>query len=105
MTSPVNGNSVLPTAGNLGRNTFTGPGWSNFDFSVIKDTKITESKSLEFRAEFFNLFNQATFATPGAGAGTFGQSGGQTLGGTGFGFSTATATKERVIQFGLRFIF
>lgn len=105
VTSPVTGNSVLPTPGNLGRNTLTGPGWSNFDFSIIKDTKITESKSLEFRAEFFNLFNQATFATPGAGAGTFGQSGGQTLGGTGFGFSTNTATKERVIQFGLRFIF
>ena len=44
VTSPVNGQAVLPTPGNLGRNTFTGPGWSNLDFSLVKDTKITESK-------------------------------------------------------------
>jgi hypothetical protein len=92
--SPVNGQAVLPSPGNLGRNTFTGPGWSNLDFSVIKDTRITESKTLQFRAEFFNILNQATFATPG-----------EILGSSNFGISTGTATAERVIQFGLRFIF
>lgn len=92
--SPVSGNAVLPTPGNLGRNTFTGPAWSNLDFSVIKDTQISESKMLQFRAEFFNLPNQATFATPG-----------NVLGSTGFGISTSTATAEREIQFGLRLIF
>ncbi|HEV2379859.1 MAG TPA: hypothetical protein VG206_08700 [Terriglobia bacterium] len=51
--SPVDGSAVLPTPGNLGRNTFTGPGWWNLDFSVIKDTKVTDSTTLEFRAEFF----------------------------------------------------
>lgn len=94
VTSPVNGNLVLPTPGNLGRNTFTGPGWSNLDFSLIKDTKITESKTLQFRAEFFNILNQATFYTPGG-----------SLGSSSFGKSTGTATTEREIQFGLRFIF
>jgi hypothetical protein len=94
VTSPVNGQAVLPTPGNLGRNTFTGPGWSNLDFSIIKDTKITESQTLQFRAEFFNIFNQATFATPG-----------EMLGSPGFGVATSTATAERQIQFGLRFIF
>jgi hypothetical protein len=85
---------VLPTPGNLGRNTFTGPGWSNLDFSIIKDTKITESQTLQFRAEFFNIFNQATFAIPG-----------EMLDSPGFGVATSTATAERQIQFGLRFIF
>jgi hypothetical protein len=66
VTSPVNGQAVLPTPGNLGRNTFTGPGWSNLDFSLVKDTKITESKLVQFRAEFFNVLNEATFGTPGA---------------------------------------
>jgi hypothetical protein len=94
VTSPVNGSAVLPAPGNLGRNTFTGPGWYNLDFSLVKDTKITESKQVQFRAEFFNVFNHATFATPGA-----------SLGNPSFGLSTGTATTERQIQFALRFMF
>jgi hypothetical protein len=92
--SPVTGSAALASPGNLGRNTFTTPGWANLDFSVIKDTKITETKSLQFRAEFFNVLNLATFAQPG-----------NVLGSTGFGVITGTATAERQIQFGLRFIF
>ena len=94
VTSPVTGNAALASPGNLGRNTFTGPGWANLDFSVIKDTKITESKSLQFRAEFFNILNLATFGNPG-----------NTLGSAGFGVITGTATAERIIQFGLRLVF
>jgi hypothetical protein len=94
VTSPVTGNAALASPGNLGRNTFTGPGWANLDFSVIKDTKITESKSLQFRAEFFNILNLATFGNPG-----------NILGSTGFGVITGTATTERQIQFGLRLVF
>jgi hypothetical protein len=94
VTSPVDGSAVLPTPGNLGRNTFTGPGWWNLDFSVMKDTKITESKTLQLRAEFFNIFNAVTFGYPG-----------NYLGSQGFGISTSTATSERKIQFGLRFTF
>jgi len=92
--SPVNGNQVMPNPGTLGRDTFTAPGWSNVDLSVIKDTHITESKMLQFRAEFFNLFNFATFGAPGT-----------TLNSPGFGVTGYTATAEREIQFGLRFIF
>lgn len=92
--SPVNGQSVLPTPGNLGRNTFTGPGWWNPDFSLVKDTKISESKMLQFRAEFFSILNKVTFGTPDV-----------VLGSSGFGISSYTATAEREIQFGLRFIF
>lgn len=92
--SPVNGVQVMPGPGTLGRDTFTAPGWYNLDFSVIKDTQITESKMLQFRAEFFNIFNVATFGSPGSG-----------LGSGGFGLSGGTATAERQIQFGLRLIF
>ncbi len=95
VTSPVAGIGAAQAApGNLGRNTFTGPGWSNLDFSIIKDTKLTETKTLQFRAEFFNILNQATFGNPGA-----------TLGSSGFGVITGTATAERQIQFGLRLMF
>ena len=92
--SPVNGDSVLPTPGNLGVNTFTAPEWSNLDFSIIKDTQITESKTLQFRAEFFNILNEATFAGPTSG-----------LTSAGFGYATGTATAQRIIQFALRFTF
>jgi hypothetical protein len=93
--SPVaNVGAVMPGPGSLGRDTFTGPGWPNLDFSVIKDTRITESKTLQFRAEFFNIFNFATFAAPGS-----------TVGSPGFGLTGSMATTERQIQLGLRFIF
>ena len=91
----ANGTPVMPSPGTLGRNTFTGPRWTNLDFSVIKDTRITESKSLQFRAEFFNLPNQATFGSPSS----------MTLGSASFGKLTWTATTEREIQLGLKFIF
>jgi hypothetical protein len=83
----------LVTPGDLGRNTFVGPAWWNFDASLIKDTQITERTSVQFRAEFFNVMNHTTFATPNGG-----------LGSTNFGLSTSTAATpgERQIQFGLR---
>jgi len=81
--SPVNGDGrnanqyFDPTAftlhdpgfhGNLGRNTLIGPGVATFDFSLFKNTALTEGVNLQFRAEFFNIFNRANFATPGRGA-------------------------------------
>jgi hypothetical protein len=89
----------MPGPGTLGRDTFTGPGWYNLDFSVIKDTRITETKMVQFRAEFFNIFNVATFGPPGWYGGS------STVGSPGFGFAGATATAERQIQLGLRFVF
>ena len=92
---PLNASqSAQISPGNLGRDTFTGPSWSNLDFSVVKDTRITESKTLQFRAEFFNILNEPTFALPNP-----------TLSNPAFGLSTSTQTLERQIQFGLRFIF
>lgn len=65
----------LASFGNLGRNTLRGPGINNWDISFLKRTKLTESKSLEFRAEMFNAFNHAQFLNPNnqGFSGTFGQ--------------------------------
>ena len=58
--------ATLPTCtpGNLGRNAFTGPNFVNTDFSVLKDTKITERFNLQFRAEMFDVFNHPNFGNP-----------------------------------------
>jgi hypothetical protein len=49
------------TFGNAGRNFLTNPHRLNFDVSVLKNFKITESRVLEFRAEAFNIFNHTQF--------------------------------------------
>jgi hypothetical protein len=85
---------VQSEPGNLGRNTFRTSPFSNCDFSLIKDTALTEGKMLQFRAEFFNLFNQHAFGIPPA-----------VLGSPGFGVANGTVLSERQIQFGLRLIF
>ena len=53
--------------GNAGRNILRGPGFAQVDFSVFKNTRITENTSLQLRIEFFNLFNRANFADPSGG--------------------------------------
>jgi carboxypeptidase family protein/TonB-dependent receptor-like protein len=50
--------------GDLGRDAVYGPGFWNIDFSLTKDTKITERLNLQLRAEFFNIFNHPQFALP-----------------------------------------
>jgi len=90
----LNGTTVMSHPGNLGRNTFRSAGFSNLDFSVAKDTHIAERVSLQFRSEFFNLFNQHAFAIPN-----------RTLTSPGFGVATSTQGDPREIQFGLRLIF
>jgi hypothetical protein len=52
------------TFGNLGRNTIFGPSLAQLDFSILKDTKISENLKLQFRAEIFNLPNHPNFAQP-----------------------------------------
>ena len=57
----------LPTGndGDLGRDAVYGPGFWNIDFSLTKDTPISERLNFQFRAEFFNIFNHPQFALPG----------------------------------------
>ena len=85
--------------GALGRNTFRGPGFHQFDFALIKDTTFgrrgaRELGVLEFRAEFFNLFNIVNFGLPS-----------NTVLGSGFGIISRTAGTSRQIQFSLKVIY
>ncbi len=50
--------------GSSARNGFYGPHYRNFDFSLTKDTKLTERVNMQLRADFFNLFNHPNFANP-----------------------------------------
>jgi hypothetical protein len=52
------------TYGNGGINTLRADGLVQFDVSLIKSVRFTESRSLEFRASFYNVFNHTTFAAP-----------------------------------------
>jgi hypothetical protein len=58
------GPSALGTEGDARRRYFHGPGINNWDFALLKDTHITERFDLQFRGEFFNLFNHTQFLTP-----------------------------------------
>jgi hypothetical protein len=90
--------------GNVGRNTYSGPGLTTWDFSVLKDTKIRERLNLQFRAEIFNLLNHANFNTPNLIVFTpptaTNPSG---LSGTA-GAITSTSTSSRQVQFALKLL-
>ncbi len=96
--------------GTLGRNTFRGPAFYNFDFAFIKDTPFGQRKSgaermdLQFRSEFFNLFNIVTMGMP-SNTLQVNQSTGEILTGTGFGKISKTAGNSRQIQFSLKLIY
>ena len=99
---------ALPEAGfygNLGRNTVIGPGLANFDFAVVKNTALTETKSLQFRAEAFNVFNRANFNRPGPlteSIRLFDASGARVVSNATI---RSTLTDSRQIQLGLKFNF
>ncbi len=88
--------------GNVGRNTMQGPGYQVWDFSLFKNFQISERMKLEFRSEFFNVFNHPNLQ--------FAKSGPQnsinttTFGTPAFGFLTA-ARDPRQIQFALKLAF
>lgn len=81
--------------GNAGRNILRGPDQRNLDLSLIKKTSIRESQVLEFRAEFFNIFNTVNFANPG----------GDISAPATFGVITSTSASPRMIQFALKYRF
>jgi len=89
---------AIPTAygdfGQLGRNIIGGPKQINTDFSILKFFPVTEHQGVEFRAEFFNLFNNVNFANPVNVASS-----------ANFGQVVATSTGPRVIQFALKYTF
>ena len=95
------------TYGNVGRETFTGPGLAEVDLSLFKDTAITEKANLQFRAEFFNILNRSNYGPPNTTvfSGALGASAGPGVISPSAGLITTTATTSREIQFGLKLIF
>jgi hypothetical protein len=98
--------------GNVGRNVLRGPRQSNMDFSIIRRFPFRESKSVEFRAEFFNLFNQVNLANPISDLNAILPTGGSIDPNTGqilkpgdFGRITSTSNNPRLIQFALKLNF
>jgi hypothetical protein len=100
-----NPNAFLPpvpgTYGNVGRDTLTGPGLADLDFSILKNTHLTERVNLQFRAELFNILNRANFGSPNA---VVFSSASPTPASTA-GVITSTSTTSRQIQFGLKLQF
>ena len=86
--------------GTVARNSVTGPGLAQMDFSTGKNFKITESQRIQFRAEFFNLSNHPNFRIPNAAL--FNVPGTRNVNA---GRVDATRSPERQIQFGLKYIF
>jgi len=97
-TAPLvpNGTAGATGYGTIPRNSFRAPFQQNWDFSVAKRFRITEKHSLQFRSDFFNMWNHPIFQTPAVVTvdtpATFGQ-------------ITSTAIPARLIQFGLRYQF
>lgn len=97
--------------GTVGRNALRGPGQRNLDLSVIRRFAIGESRNIEFRAEFFDLFNTANFANPisnlsAVPAASIDPVTGQIVGDPGdFGRIISTSSNPRLIQFALKFNF
>jgi len=91
----------------LGRNTFRGPGFANTDASLFKEFRVAKIRSenlrVQFRAEFFNLFNRVNLRGPSNTLGTFNATT-QRWSNVNFGRSTL-AFAGRQIQFALKVVF
>ncbi|MGH9507552.1 MAG: carboxypeptidase regulatory-like domain-containing protein [Terriglobales bacterium] len=85
---------AIGTNGDSGRNSWHGPGLSDYDFSLYRNVQVSESKSFQFRFEFYNLFNHTNFANPNTTVGT-----------PSFGQITGTQGNPRLIQLALKLYF
>ncbi|MGO9346216.1 MAG: hypothetical protein ACLPZJ_07525, partial [Terriglobales bacterium] len=83
-----------PGFGQLGRNIIVGPKQIETDLSIMKLFPVTESQHVEFRTEFFNLFNNVNWANPV-----------NIVSSANFGQIATTTTGPRVIQFALKYNF
>jgi hypothetical protein len=86
----------LGEPGNSRRRFFSGPGLDNYDFALLKNLPLTESKALQFRMEAFNIFNHAQFYGPAAVDGN--------INGSTFG-AVVSAAPPRLMQFAVKFSF
>jgi hypothetical protein len=90
----------LGCVGNLGRNTFVGPGYWAADTSIFKTLRMADRFQLQFRAEAFNVFNHTNFQL----GGTIGPANGNNLNNPQFGKAGGTFS-PRNLQFGLKLSF
>jgi len=81
--------------GNSAVGAIMGPGQHNWDMSIIKNTKVMEGLSVQFRTEFYNLWNHPQFNPPAQNFGAL----------TTFGHITSSSVPPRVVQFALKFLF
>ncbi len=114
---PVATAGYNPILGSSGRNSIMGPGYQDFDFSLVKNTlvpRISDTFNVQFRAELFNLFNRVNYSNPvKAQTQVFGQAPAPTAanptpqaGAAGSaGALTTTAGSSRQTQFALKIIF
>jgi hypothetical protein len=97
------------TFGNASRDSLTGPGLTDVDFSFSKNTTIHERLRTQFRAEYFNILNHTNFTTPNAVVFSTGPTpakpGTASALSPTAGVMTATATTSRQLQFALKFLF
>jgi hypothetical protein len=97
--TPLLTRPCLGCSGNLGRNTFVGPGMWSADMTLAKSFKITEQVNLRFEAQGFNVFNRANFLLATAGG-----AGHNDMRDSNFGKAAGTLN-ARNLQFGLRLSF
>jgi len=90
------GQTVTRQFGDAGRGTLRSPGFSNSDFSIHKNFRLTELHTLQFRAEFFDILNQPAFNNPSTRVNT---KGGASI------TSTLLPDSQREIQFALKWMF
>jgi len=92
--------TAVPRLGNLGRNVVIGPAFHNLDMSLIKNTRVNERISVQFRVEVFDVFNEANFGQPGrvVGSAAFGRI-------TNTRFPTGDSGSSRQMQFAIKFVF
>jgi hypothetical protein len=88
------GPNALGTFGNSAKNNLRAPGLFDTDLALLKDTKIRERYTLQFRAEFYNAFNDVNFGLPDF-----------TWTDPTFGQILSTAASPRIIQFALKLLF
>ena len=104
-------NYQLGTLGNSGVGSCQGPGLANTDFSIYKNFKPTERVTMQFRFEFFNLFNRVNFANPisnlnAVQSTSIDPNSGRIIGSSGdFGRIVSTSNNPRLIQFAIKLNF
>jgi hypothetical protein len=84
---------ALHISGNAARDSIRVPGVNDWDLAIMKDTRVTESKTVQFRAEFFNAFNHVQFSSPGT-----------SINPASFGIISGLLIPARQIQFGLKLL-